>query len=151
MEYNHQRVLQLPSAYAVLSEEEMTYTDGGAFSFNITQEQVIVFAANVVVNTLYIMGQGAFEYFYSTFTNGYNDGLSVAGTISHQLGKMNTWSKVAACGLVVLGGYYVYSQVSGIVQSVMEIVNAFVSSFSQSQPDQMGSDPTGLQPAPLAI
>lgn len=138
MEYNYQHTLQLPSAYAVLSVEEMTYTEGGAFSFNITQEQVTIFTLNLAVNTLYILGQGAFEYFSNTIQNGYNDGLSLGGTFAHQWGKMNTWSKFAACGLAVLGGYYVYAQVNGIVQSISELVNAFKSSFGQAE-QQAGS------------
>lgn len=149
MEYNHQRVLQLPSAYAVLSEEEMTYTDGGAFSFNITQEQVMAFTINLAVNTLYVLGQGAVEYFSNTVQNGLNDGLSFAGVLSHQWGKMNTWSKVAACGLAALGGYYVYLQVYSIVQSVKELVGAFKESFEMIKADQQTN--VFAQPTLLAV
>ena len=43
MDHTYQRPLQLPAGYSVLSAEEMTYTEGGAFSVNITPEQVLIF------------------------------------------------------------------------------------------------------------
>lgn len=147
MEYNHQHMLQLPSAYAVLSEEEMTYTEGGAFSFNITQEQVAAFAVNVAVNTILIVGSVSLEYFSNTIQNGYNDGLSISGIFSHQWNRMNTWSRVAACGLAVVGGYYAYTQVVGVVRNIMSIVEAFKLAYSQSKAEQ---NTDVLQPA-LAV
>lgn len=147
MEYNHQHMLQLPSAYAVLSEEEMTYTEGGAFSFNITQEQVAAFAVNMAVNTILIVGSVSLEYFSNTIQNGYNDGLSISGIFSHQWNRMNTWSRVAACGLAVVGGYYAYTQVVGVVRNIMSIVEAFKLAYSQSQAEQNNDV---LQPA-LAV
>lgn len=149
MEYNNQRMLQLPSVYAVLSEEEMTYTEGGAFSFNISQEQVMAFTLNLAVNALYTLGQGSVEYFATTIQNGLNDGLSLPGVLSHQWGKMNTWSKVAACGLAALGGYYVYLQVYSIVQSVKELVGAFKETFEMIKADQQAN--AFAQPTLLAV
>lgn len=149
MEYNYQHTLQLPSAYAVLSVEEMTYTEGGAFSFNITQEQVTIFTLNLAVNTLTLLGQGALNYFSNMIENGYNDGLSLMGTLDHQWGKMNTWSKVAAGGLAVLGGYYAYIQVVGIIQSVKELVNAFKTTFDQIKADQQANSASLAQPTLL--
>ena len=52
MDHTYQRPLQLPAGYAVLSAEEMTYTEGGALSINITPEQVMAFGINVTVNLL---------------------------------------------------------------------------------------------------
>lgn len=151
MEYNNQRMLQLPTVYAVLSEEEMTYIDGGAFSFNITQEQVAVFTINLAVNTLNLLGQGAVEYFSTMLQNGFNDGLSLYGILDHQWGKMNTWSKVAAGGLAVLGGYYVYVQVYSIVQSVKQLIGAFKETFAQIKADQQAANGALAQPTLLAV
>lgn len=148
MEYNHQRMLQLPSAYAVLSDEEMTYTEGGAFSINITPEQVTTFAVNLTVNTFLLVGSLALEYFSDTVQNGYNDGLSISGIFSHQWNRMNTWSKVAACGLAAVGGYYAYIQVVGIVRSVKELVGAFKTAYEQSKAEQQANNALA-QPALL--
>ena len=43
MDHTYQRPLQLPACCSVLSAEEMTYTEGGALSINITPEQVMAF------------------------------------------------------------------------------------------------------------
>lgn len=133
MEYQNQANLHLPCAYAVLSEEEMTYIEGGAFSINITQEQVAVLATNLVINTILVLGQGALNYVSTTFQNGSANGLSFFGTIDHQLGKMNTWSKIAAAGMLAVGGYYAYTQVVGMVRNVVEIVKALQNVYNQSQ------------------
>lgn len=133
MEYQNQANLHLPCAYAVLSEEEMTYIEGGAFSINITQEQVATFAANLIFNTLYVLGRGTVDYVSTTIQNGRANGLSYVGIIDHQLNKMSPWSKVAATGLLCLGGYYVYTQVVGIVRNVAEIVKAIQNAYNQSQ------------------
>ena len=57
MDHTYQRPLQLPAGYAVLSAEEMTYTEGGALSINITPQQVMAFGMTVTVNLLGMMGQ----------------------------------------------------------------------------------------------
>ena len=46
MDHTYQRPLQLPAGYSVLSAEEMTYTEGGAFSINITPQQVMAFGSD---------------------------------------------------------------------------------------------------------
>ena len=46
MDHTYQRPLQLPAGYAVLSAEEMTYTEGGALSINITPQQVMAFGSD---------------------------------------------------------------------------------------------------------
>lgn len=133
MEYQNQTNLHLPCAYAVLSVEEMTYIEGGAFSINITQEQVATLAVNLVVNTVLVLGQGALNYVSTTFQNGSTNGLSFFGTIDHQLNKMNTWSRIAAAGMLAVGGYYAYTQVVGMVSNVVEIVKALQSAYNQSK------------------
>lgn len=47
--------LAMPAHYALVPQEEMVYLDGGAL-FNITQEQVIQFGVNVLVNGLMFLG-----------------------------------------------------------------------------------------------
>lgn len=55
MDHTYQRPLQLPACCSVLSAEEMTYTEGGALSINITPEQVMAFGINATVNLLGMM------------------------------------------------------------------------------------------------
>ena len=61
MDHTYQRPLQLPACCSVLSAEEMTYTEGGALSINITPEQVMAFGINATVNLLGMMGRYAFQ------------------------------------------------------------------------------------------
>lgn len=134
MDHTSQSAMLMPASYAVLSEEEMTYLDGGAdYSFNIGDYTVTfhpevlgAYAMNLVVNTFYMLGQGAFQYTVNTFKEGLMDGLTVCGVIKHNWNRMNTWSRVATVGMSALGGYYVYVQAVGIYKSLKNLFGAIV-------------------------
>ena len=59
MEFTYQSTMQLPASYAVLSEDEMVYTVGGAFELNINAQDVLNFTVNVGVNLVRMLGQAA--------------------------------------------------------------------------------------------
>lgn len=134
MDHTSQSAMLMPASYAVLSEEEMTYLDGGAdYSFNIGDYTVTfhpdvlgAYAMNLVVNTFYMLGQGAFQYAVNTFKDGLMDGLTVGGVIKHNWNRMNNWSRAATVGMSVLGGYYVYVQAVGIYKSLKNLFGAIV-------------------------
>ena len=136
MDHTYQRPLQLPAGYSVLSAEEMTYTEGGALSINITREQVMTFGMNVVVNLAGVMGRYAFQSAVSGMQNALNDGLSVGDAVGHYWGKLNPWSKVISIGLAGLGGYYGYLQARSIYLSLKNIALAFKNSIDQYQADK---------------
>ena len=83
MDHTYQSTMLMPASYAVLSEEEMTYLDGGAdYNFNVGKytvtfhpEVLVTYAMNVVVNGVYMLSQGSFQYFINTFKEGLSDGL----------------------------------------------------------------------------
>ena len=133
MEHTYQRPLQLPAGYSVLSAEEMTYTEGGAFSINITPQQVMAFGINVTVNLLGMMGRYAFQGAVSGMQKALNDGLSVGDAIGHYWGMLNTWSKVATIGMAGLGGYYAYCQARSIYLSIKNLVDAFKNTYNEIQ------------------
>ena len=121
MDHTYQRPLQLPACCSVLSAEEMTYTEGGALSINITPEQVMAFGINATVNLLGMMGRYAFQ-------------AAVSGdAIGHYWGKLNTWSKVATIGMAGLGGYYAYCQARSIYLSIKNLVDAFKNTYNEIQ------------------
>ena len=78
MDHTYQSTMLMPASYAVLSEEEMTYLDGGAdYNFNVGKytvtfhpEVLVTYAMNVVVNGVYMLSQGSFQYFINTFKEG---------------------------------------------------------------------------------
>ena len=67
MEFTYQSTMQLPASYAVLSEDEMVYTVGGAFELNINAQDVLNFTVNVGVNLVRMLGQAAIS---NTIENG---------------------------------------------------------------------------------
>lgn len=136
MDHTYQRSLQLPAGYSVLSAEEMTYTEGGAFSINITPEQVMAFGINVTVNLLGMMGRYAFQAAVSGMQNALNDGLTVGDAVGHYWGKLNTWSKVATLGLAGLGGYYAYVQARSIYLSLKGFITEVKNAIDQSRADK---------------
>lgn len=129
MDHTSQSAMLMPASYAVLSEEEMTYLDGGAdYSFNIGDYTVTLhpevlgaYAMNLVVNTFYMLGQGAFQYTVNTFKEGLMDGLTVGGVIKHNWNRMNNWSRVATVGMAGLAGYYAYAQVRSMYLSLKNL------------------------------
>ena len=118
MDHTYQSTMLMPASYAVLSEEEMTYLDGGAdYSFNVGDytvtlhpEVLVTYAMNVVVNGVYMLSQGSFQYFINTFKEGLSDGLSLTGVVKHNWNRMNTWSRVATVGMAGLAGYYRHTE-----------------------------------------
>ena len=145
MDHTYQRPLQLPAGYSVLSAEEMTYTEGGAFSINITPQQVMAFGINVTVNLLGLMGRYAFQGAVSGMQNALNDGLSVGDAIGHYWGKLNTWSKVATIGMAGLGGYYAYCQARSIYLSIKNLVDAFKNTYNEIQAKKMAEQEAAEQ------
>ena len=134
MDHTYQSTMLMPASYAVLTEEEMTYLDGGAdYSFNVGKytvtfhpEVLVTYAMNVVVNGVYMLSQGSFQYFINTFKEGLSDGLSLTGVVKHNWNRMNNWSRAATVGMSVLGGYYVYVQAVGIYKSLKNLFGAIV-------------------------
>ena len=144
MDHTYQRPLQLPAGYSVLSAEEMTYTEGGALSINITQEQIMTFGMNVAVNLVGVMGRYAFQSAVSGMQNALCDGLTVGDAVGHYWGKLNTWSKVASIGLAGLGCYYGYIQARNIYLSIKNLVVAFKDSIDQYKANKNAEQQNGL-------
>ena len=133
MDHTYQRPLQLPACCSVLSAEEMTYTEGGALSINIT------------VNLLGMMGRYAFQAAVSGMQNALNDGLGVGDAIGHYWGKLNTWSKVATIGLAGLGGYYAYIQARSIYLSLKGFVTELKDAVDQYKADKQAAQEADQQ------
>ena len=87
MDHTYQSTMLMPASYAVLSEEEMTYLDGGAdYSFNVGDytvtlhpEVLVTYAMHVEVNGFYMLCQGSIQYNINTYKEVLSHGLSQTG------------------------------------------------------------------------
>mgnify|MGYP000755816833 FL=1 len=130
MDHPNQNTMLLPASYAVISEEEMTYLDGGqsiylgsAFNHDIyfNTDQFATFCQNAAINLFVLMTNYSFRYIAGRVQSGLSNGLSLSGTFYHTWDKMNTWSRIASVGVAGLAGVYVYSQVMNVIRTVTSL------------------------------
>lgn len=134
MDHTSQSAMLMPASYAVLSEEEMTYLDGGAdYTFNVGKytvtfhpEVLAQYAMNVVVNSFVMLGQGSLQYILNSFKDGLSDGLSLTGVVKHNWNRMNNWSRAASVGMGALATYYAYVQVRSMFNSAKSLVGSIM-------------------------
>ena len=98
MEFTYQSTMQLPASYAVLSEDEMVYTVGGAFELNINAQDVLNFTVNVGVNLVRMLGQAAISNTIAGIIDMRNDGLTTMGAIERLLGPPDSRGQDHDCG-----------------------------------------------------
>ena len=140
MELTYQNQMLMPASYAVLSEEEMTYIEGGAFAINITTADVLNFALNFTVNTIKVLGQGAFNSAWSGMKEMHDDGLTISGSIKHYWGRQTPAGKV---GTVVVGsfaGFYVYVQMMQAINTVVAVYRDIKSIYEQSKAEKAAQE-----------
>lgn len=136
MDHPYQTTMQLPAAYAVISEEEMTYLDGGteivlgqAFGHQLTldTQEFATFCASLMVNAMYYTMNACFSYVTGLLQSGRKNGLTLSGTVAHTWGKLDTtWSKVATVGAVGIAGFYAYAQARSIVLTLKNLYDEIV-------------------------
>ena len=139
MDHPNQNTMLLPASYAVISEEEMTYLDGGqsiylgsAFNHDIyfNTDQFATFCQNAAINLFVLMTNYSFRYIAGRVQSGLSNGLSLSGTFYHTWDKMNTWSRIASVGVAGLAGVYVYSQVMNVIRTVTSIYDQIVNEYN---------------------
>lgn len=147
MDHPYQTTMQLPAAYAVITEEEMTYLEGGseivlgqAFGHQLTLDTDVLaaYCVNFAANLGYYMLSASYSYITNLFQSGLNNGLSLVGTVYHTWGKLQTpWSKVAALGITGMAGTYAAMQAITIYQNVKSLIDSIVNPM----PDFSGATP----------
>lgn len=123
MEFTYQSTMQLPASYAVLSEDEMVYTVGGAFELNIDRAAVAQFVTNVISNSIRLAGQYTFQMAFDGLTNMRNDGLTIPGAVHHYWSNQTTVGKVGTVVGVACVGYAVYIQAVTLFNTFLSIYN----------------------------
>ena len=132
MDHPYQSTMLLPASYAVITEEEMTYLDGGrsihlfdAFGYDVSfnTDKFVIFCKSFAVNAFLLASSYSFSYIKNTASSGHNNGLSASGTFYHTWDRMNGWSRVAAFGVATLAGYYAYGQVVNLIGMAKSLYN----------------------------
>lgn len=133
MELTYQNAVRLPSSYCALTEEEMTYVDGGRISITVHPEALIPMLTNMAVNLTYMLAAGAFTSVVNGVVKGYRDGLSPAQTLTHFWGRQNTGGKVASVFVGALAAGYAGLQIRSLYLTAKELMEA-VQNANQPQP-----------------
>ena len=121
MEFTYQSTMQLPASYAVLSEDEMVYTVGGAFELNINAQDVLNFTVNVGVNLVRMLGQAAISNTIAGIIDMRNDGLTTMGAIEHYWGRQTPVGKAATVLFTGFAGYAVYIYAVQLINTALGI------------------------------
>lgn len=138
MEATRSNLIAMPACYAVLTEEEMVYLDGGAFS--ITKEDVIQFGINFTHNLAMVVGSLSLSLGVSTVTkNISNLGFALGmEKIFSTIAGFNGWQMAALVGCTACAAYYVTLQVMQIVALVNAIGQSIQETIQQSQAQAQG-------------
>jgi hypothetical protein len=133
MEFTYQSTMQLPASYAVLSEDEMVYTVGGAFELNINAQDVLNFTVNVGVNLVRMLGQAAISNTIAGIIDMRNDGLTTMGAIEHYWGRQTPVGKTMTVVAAGFAGVYVYYWARSAIESFLSIYNDMRNIYNESE------------------
>ena len=133
MEFTYQSTMQLPASYAVLSEDEMVYTVGGAFELNINAQDVLNFTVNVGVNLVRMLGQAAISNTIAGIIDMRNDGLTPMGAIEHSWGRQTPVGKTMTVVAAGFAGVYVYYWARSAIESFLSIYNDMRNIYNESE------------------
>lgn len=140
MELTYQSQMLLPASYTVLSEEEMTYIEGGAITASDATAAVLNFAINFAVNTIKTLGQGAFNAAWNGMKEMHDDGLSITGSVKHYWGRQTPAGKA---GTVVVGSFaafYAYAQTMQIINTAVAIYKDIKAIYEQTKADKAAKE-----------
>lgn len=124
-------MMDMPAHYALISEEEMVYLDGGAFP-SISQEQLIQFGVNVLVNGLMFISGSFFTAGVAMLSNAFvGTTITTGGKIMKDFfSSLNAkqWGFLAVAG--IMGGFYGLSMAAYYYTSLIDpLIKAFQESF----------------------
>ncbi len=130
-------MIAMPAHYALVPQEEMMYLDGGIF--NITQEQVIQFGVNVLVNGLMFLSGSFFTAGVSMLGNAFlgtttTSGIKIMGDFFSSLNGAQ-WVILGLTG--ILGSFYGLTMLSYYYMALVDpLVKAFQEAFAAVEADQ---------------
>ena len=136
MEATRSNLIAMPACYAVVTEEEMVYLEGGAFS--ITKEDVIRFGVTFTHNLAMVVGSLSLTMGVDAVTKSIsNMGFSLGmQSIFNTIAGFNGWQMAALVGCTACAAYYVTLQVMQIVALVKAIGQSIQETVQQVQQNQ---------------
>lgn len=138
MELTYQSAMVMPASYAILTEEEMTYTEGGALTE--MQAAVINFGINVAVNWVKMLGQGALNSATTGLKEMHDDGMGLATSIQYFWDGQNTRGKVSAVVMGGFAGFYAYVWARQTINTVVSIYQQVKEIYQQSKADKAAEE-----------
>ena len=140
MELTYQNQMLLPASYTVLSEEEMTYIEGGAITASDATAAVLNFAINFAVNTIKTLGQGAFNAAWNGMKEMHDDGLSITGSVKHYWGRQTPAGKAGPVVVGSFAAFYVYAQTMQIINTAVAIYKDIKAIYEQTKADKAAKE-----------
>ena len=134
MELTYQSPM-MPAAYSVISAEEMTYIDGGAFTLP-TLDDALVFGVSVTFNLVRMIGEIAFSNTIDGLKNMHNDGLSLTQSVKHYWNNQTNYGRVATVVVGTFAGYYVYTKAMQIFNTVKNMYTDFKNAYEVTKAQQ---------------
>ena len=128
-------VIAMPAHYALVPQEEMVYLDGGAL-FNITQEQLIQFGVNVLVNGFMVLSGAFFSAGVGMLANAFvgttlKSGVRIMKDFFSSLNGAQ-WGALAIVG--VMGGFYGVSMLSYYYMALVDpLIKVFQEAYALTQ------------------
>ena len=140
MELTYQSQMLLPASYTVLSEEEMTYIEGGAITVSNATAAVLNFAINFAVNTIKTLGQGAFNAAWNGMKEMHDDGLSITGSVKHYWGRQTPAGKAGTVVISSFAAFYAYAQTMQIINTAVAIYRDIKAIYEQTKADKAAKE-----------
>ena len=138
MELTYQSAMVMPASYAILTEEEMTYTEGGALTE--MQAAVINFGINVAVNWVKMLGQGALSSATTGLKEMHDDGMGLTTSIQYFWDGQNTRGKVSAVVMGGFAGFYAYVWARQTINTVVSIYQQVKEIYQQTKADKAAEE-----------
>ena len=140
MELTYQNQMLMPASYTVLSEEEMTYIEGGAITASDATAAVLNFAINFAVNTIKTLGQGAFNAAWNGMKEMHDDGLSITGSVKHYWGRQTPAGKAGTVVVGCFAAFYVYAQTMQSINTAVAIYQDIKAIYEQTKADKAAKE-----------
>lgn len=140
MELTYQNQMLMPASYTVLSEEEMTYIEGGAITVSNATAAVLNFAINFAVNTIKTLGQGAFNAAWNGMKEMHDDGMGLTTSVRYFWDGQNTRGKVSAVVMGSFAGFYAYLWARQTINTVVSVYKDIKAIYEQTKADKAAKE-----------